>query len=114
MRYKNTQLSLKEIAHELGVSAILEGSVQKIGNNVRITVQLIDTKTDTHLWSETYDRDLSDIFSIQSEVAQNVARELKVTLTSKETTSDSECNNLPPIRLAYDFYLKGNDYWSKY
>ena len=82
MRYKKTQLSLKEIAHELGVSAILEGSVQKIGNNVRITAQLIDTRTDTHLWSGTYDKTLTDVFSVYSEVAQNIARELKVTLTS--------------------------------
>ncbi len=83
-RYKNTELSLKEIARELGVSSILEGSVQRIGNNVRITTQLIEAKTDIHLWSETYDRDITDIFSIQTEVAQNVARELKATLTSEE------------------------------
>jgi TolB-like protein len=112
MRYKNTDLSLKEIAHELGVSAILEGSVRKIGNNVRITVQLIDTKTDTHLWSETYDEDLSDVFSIQSQVAQNVARELKATLTSKENVLIQNAS-LTTSQLAYDFYLKGNDYWSR-
>jgi TolB-like protein len=112
MRYKNTDLTLKEIAHELGVSSILEGSVRKIGNNVRITAQLIDVKTDTHLWSETYDRDLSDVFSIQSEVAQNVARSLKATLTSKETDL---IQNSPPTtnQLAYDFYLKGKDYSSR-
>ena len=113
MRYKGTKLTLKEIAHELGVSSILEGSVQKIGNKVRITAQLIDTKSDTHLWSETYDRDLSDVFSIQSEVAQNVARELKSTISSvtynriKETLITSN-------QRAYDFYLKGKDYSSKY
>jgi TolB-like protein len=112
MRYKNTKLPLKEIARELGVLAILEGSVQKIGNKVRITAQLIDPKTGFHLWSETYDRDLSDIFSIQSEVAQNVAREMKITLTSEETRL---IQNAPPTtnQLAYDFYLKGNGYNSK-
>ncbi len=112
MRYKNTDLSLKQIANELGVSSILEGSVQKFGNNIRITVQLIDTKTDTHLWSETYDKDLSDVFLIQSEVAQNIARELKATLTSRET---GLIQNAPITnnQLAYDFYLKGNDYLSK-
>jgi TolB-like protein/Flp pilus assembly protein TadD len=112
MRYKNTDLSLKEIASELGVSAILEGSVRKIGNNVRITTQLIDTKTDTHLWSEIYEGDLSDVFSIQSEVAQSVARELKTTLTSEEADLIQKA---PPTtnQLAYDFYLKGNDYLSK-
>ncbi len=113
MRYKDTKLPLKEIAHELGVSAILEGSVRKIGNNVRITAQLIDVKTDTHLWSETYEGELSDVFSIQSEVAQSVARELKATLTSKEIDL---IRNAPITtnQLAYDFYLKGNDYWSKF
>ena len=86
--------------------------MQKIGNKVRITAQLIDPKTGFHLWSETYDRDLSDIFSIQSEVAQNVALKLKATLTSKETQL---IQKTPPTtsQLAYDFYLKGNDYWSK-
>ena len=113
MRFKNTELPLKEIAAELGVSAILEGSVRKVGNEVRITVQLIDAKTDTHLWSETYEGDLSDVFSIQSEVAQNVARELKTTLTSEETEL---IQNKPSTTnsMAYDFYLKGNDYWSRY
>jgi len=113
MRYKNTQLSLKEIAHELGVSTVLEGSVRKIGNKVRITVQLIDAKTEFHLWSNTYDRDISDVFSIQSEVAQNVARELKATLTSKET--DLIRNTTPTTnQVAYNFYLKGNNYYLKY
>ncbi len=113
MRYKNTKLTLKGIANELGVSALLEGSVQKIGNKVRITAQLIDPKTGFHLWSETYDRNLSDVFSIQSEVAQNVAREMKITMTSEET---GRIQNIRPTtsQLAYDFYLKGNDYWSKY
>src|ERR1035437_4307438 len=112
MRYKNTKLTLKEIAHELGVSALLEGSVQKIGNKVRITTQLIDPKTGFHLWSEKYDRDLSDIFLIQSEVAQNVARKLKATLSSKETQLIQNAP-LTTNQLAYDFYLKGNDYFSK-
>jgi TolB-like protein/Flp pilus assembly protein TadD len=112
MRYKNTKLTLKEIARELGVSALLEGSVQKIGNKVRITAQLIDPKTGFHLWSETYDRNLTDIFSIQSEVAQNVALKLKATLTSKETQLIQNAQ-LTTNQLAYDFYLKGNDYGSK-
>lgn len=113
MRYKDTDFSLKQIARELGVSSILEGSVQKSGNNVRITVQLIDAKTDSHLWSETYDKDLSDVFLIQSEVAQNIARELKATLTSKGSSLIKET---PPTtnQLAYDYYLKGNNYFSRY
>ena len=105
MSYKNTTLSLKEIAHELKVSAILEGSVRRIDNNVRITVQLIDAETDTHLWSEIYDRDISDIFSIQSEVAQAVARELKAVIKPEEKTL---IEKIPSDNLeAYDLYLLG-------
>ncbi len=111
MRYKGTRLTLKQIAHELGVSAILEGSVRKIGNNVRITVQLIDARTDTHLWSESYDGNLSDVFSFQSAVAQNVAKELKATMTSqaralieKRNTKNSE---------AYNLYLQGRFFLNK-
>ena len=112
MRYKKTQLSLKEIAHELGVSAILEGSVQKIGNNVRITAQLIDARTDTHLWSGAYDKALTDVFSVYSEVAQNIARELKVTLTPDEARLIQSAQ-LTSNQVAYDYFLKGNDYFSK-
>lgn len=103
MRYKNTTQSLKEIASELNVSAILEGSVRRAGNNVRITVQLIDARTDTHLWSEIYDRDISDIFSIQSEVAQAVAKELKAVIKPEEKSLIEKISseNLE----AYDYYL---------
>jgi adenylate cyclase len=105
MSYKNTSLSLKEIAHELNVSAILEGSVRKMGNKVRITVQLIDARTDTHLWSEIYDKDISDIFSIQSEVAQAVARKLKAVIKPEEKHL---IEKVPTDNLeAYDYYLLG-------
>ena len=110
-RYKNTELSLKEIARELGVSSILEGSVQRIGNNVRITTQLIEAKTDIHLWSETYDRDITDIFSIQTEVAQNVARELKATLTSDAKAQIEKSQTKNPE--AYNLYLQGRFFWYK-
>ena len=76
MKYKGTVKSIPEIAQELGVSVILEGSVRKSGNQVRIMVQLIDGQTDKHLWSNSFDRTLDDIFSIQSEVAQNIASTL--------------------------------------
>ena len=110
-RYKNTELSLKEIARELGVSSILEGSVQKIGNNVRITTQLIDARNDVHLWSETYDKDLSDIFLIQTEVAQNVARELKATLTSYEKAQIEKIHTKNPE--AYNLYIQGRFHLKK-
>jgi TolB-like protein len=115
MHYKNTDLSLKEIARELGVSAILEGSVRKAGNMVRITVQLIDAGTDTHLWSEVYDGDLSDlsrIFIIQSEVAQSVARELKAVISPQEIKL---IEKIPDIDIAvYDEYLKARSYWTDF
>jgi TolB-like protein len=110
-RYRDTELSIREIAKELGVSSILEGSVQKIGNKVRITAQLIEAKTDMHLWSETYDKDLSDIFSIQTEVAQNVARELKATLTSEEKEHIKRNQTENPE--AYNLYLQGRFFWNK-
>jgi TolB-like protein len=74
MIYKDSKLPLKSIAHELGVSNIVEGSVQKAGNRVRITVQLIDGNSENHLWSESYDRNLNDIFSVQTEISLNIAR----------------------------------------
>ena len=115
MRYKNSDLSLKEIAGELGVAAILEGSVRRAGNLVRITVQLIDAETDSHLWSETYDGDLSDltrIFIIQSEVAQSVARELKAVISPQEIKL---IEKIPAIDIdVYDEYLKARSYWSDF
>ena len=108
-RFKNPDLSLKEIARELGVSYILEGSVQKINNNVRITAQLIDAQTDVHVWSEIYDRNISDIFSIQSEVAQNVARELRATLTTVEKEQIEKKYTENPE--AYNLYLQGRFSW---
>jgi len=104
-RFKNSDLSLKEIASMLGASAILEGSVQKSGNKLRIIVQLIDAKTDTHLWSNKYDNVLSDIFSIYSEVAQTVARELNAVINPEEKQL---IEKIPTDNLeAYEAYLKG-------
>ena len=104
-RFGNSGLSLKEIARELGASAILEGSVQKSGNKMRITVQLIDAKTDTHLWSNKYDNVLSDIFSIYSEVAQSVARELNAVINQEEKKL---IEKRPTTNMeAWDAYQKG-------
>ncbi|MBN2863538.1 MAG: TIR domain-containing protein, partial [Bacteroidales bacterium] len=114
MRYKNSELSIKEIAGQLGVSAILEGSVRRAGNLVRITVQLIDARNDTHLWSEVYDGDLSDlskIFAMQTDVAQSVARELKAVLAPEEKQL---IEKIPTLDLeVYDIYLKGKFYLEK-
>jgi Tfp pilus assembly protein PilF len=110
-RFKDTNLSLKEIAHELGVATVMEGSVRRIGNNVRIVVQLIDARTEAHIWSDIYNRDISDIFSIQSEVAQAVARELTAFITpeAKQLIEKRPTTNMA----AYEAYQKGVFYHSR-
>jgi TolB-like protein len=108
MQYKGeTKKSIKEIATELGVANILEGSVRLNKNKVRITVQLIRAATDEHLWSEDYDRDFSDIFSIQSEVAQEVAGALKARI-SPEALRIIDTKPTSSLE-AYDLYLKANN-----
>ncbi|MFC2123810.1 adenylate/guanylate cyclase domain-containing protein [Bacteroidota bacterium] len=111
MGYKGTTKKITEIADELGVKHVLEGSVRKVGNRVRITAQLIDAVNDIHLWAETYEKDLSDVFAIQSEVAQKIASSLKITIDKdvKERIETFPTDNMT----AYDYYLKGNEfYWS--
>ncbi len=104
MQYKGTTKSTSEIARELGVANILEGSVRKAGERVRITVQLIDGGTNMHLWSETYDRKLDDVFAIQSEVAQKVASTLDAQIQPEiiERMEQMPTQNME----AYDLYLK--------
>ena len=84
MRYRQTDKKLREIAGELGVTILLEGSVRRAGEHLRITAQLIDADSDAHLWAETYDRKLTDVFAIQSEVALSVASTLETVLSSEE------------------------------
>jgi TolB-like protein/tetratricopeptide (TPR) repeat protein len=112
MQYKNTTKSVREIGKELGVETILEGSVRRFGNRVRIVGQLIDTKNDKHLWAETYDRELKDIFLIQTEVATRIAASLKTELSSK----DKEKLKWNPTRdvNAYGFYLEGREHYNRY
>jgi TolB-like protein/Tfp pilus assembly protein PilF len=109
MQYRNTEKSIPEIAAELGVAAILEGGVQRAGGTVRINMQLIDGKTDEHLWAETYDRELDavNIFSIQSEIAQAVVLELAAALTADE---QQRIEQLPTENLeAYNAVLRGDE-----
>ena len=84
LRYKNASKGIDEIGKELNVGAILEGSVRKAGEKLRITAQLIDSKTSQHLWSESYDRELKDVFAIQSDISRTVAEALKVRLLPSE------------------------------
>jgi TolB-like protein/class 3 adenylate cyclase len=104
MQYKGNRKNIKDIADELGVASILEGSVRKEGNKLRITAQLIDAQNDKHLWSETFDRDASEVFAIQSEVAQTIANVLNVKLTTDEGKRiiEKATDNLE----AYDEYLR--------
>jgi tetratricopeptide (TPR) repeat protein len=102
---------LRDIAKQLGVMNILEGSVQKANDQVRVNVQLINAMNDSHLWAEIYDRKLTDIFATESDIAKTIAETLQAKLTgsektamSKEPTANSE---------AYELYLKGRFYWSK-
>jgi TolB-like protein/Tfp pilus assembly protein PilF len=107
MEYKNTTKKLPEIARELGVAHILEGGIQRSGDQVRINVQLIDAQTDEHLWAEIFDRELTaeNLFAIQSEISQKIAEALETTLSPEET---ARINRMPTQNLdAYDAYLRG-------
>jgi TolB-like protein/Tfp pilus assembly protein PilF len=103
--------NLPQIAKQLGVLNILEGSVQKVADQVRVNVQLINALTDAHLWAETYDRKLTDIFGVESDIAKSVADALKAKLTGSEQT---EMSKRPTENSeAYELYLKGRFFWNK-
>ena len=104
-QYQSKPRNLREIATQLGVANILEGSVQKAADQVRVNVQLINAQSDSHLWAETYDRKLTDIFGVESEIAKGVAESLQAKLIAREerTLAIKPTNNLE----AYDAYLRG-------
>ncbi len=111
MRYKKTDKSLREIAGELGVATILEGGVQRAGDRVRINAQLIDAGTDEHLWAEQYNRELTDVFAIQSDVALQIAGALQAQLSPDER---GRVERRPTESLeAYNLYLQGRYFWNK-
>jgi TolB-like protein/Flp pilus assembly protein TadD len=111
MRYKNTDKHLRQIGEELGVATIVEGEVQRVGDRVRISAQLVNARSDEHVWAEQYDRQLLDVFAIQSEVAQQVAAALRATLTSaeKQRIERKPTENFD----AYTLYLKGRYFWER-
>src|SRR5207249_6991569 len=85
MHYKSgAARNLRQIGKELGVANVVEGSVQRAANRVRVNAQLVDARTDRHLWAQTYDRDLADVFAIQSEIAKTIADQLQAKLTGQE------------------------------
>jgi TolB-like protein/Flp pilus assembly protein TadD len=107
MKYKETQLSIREIGEDLGVAAILEGSVRRVGDRIRIAGQLIDVATDEHIWAETYDRDMKDVFAIQSDVAQRISEALKAQLQPNEKRLIEK--KATESMDAYAYYLRGRD-----
>ena len=111
MRFRGTAKSVREIGKELTCGSVLEGSVRKAGNKLRVTAQLIDTTTEKHLWVQNYDRQLEDVFAIQTEVAQNVSDALETQLLDEEK---QQIERKPTGDIsAYTFYLKGRYYWNE-
>ena len=111
-RYQSKPRNLAEIAKQLGVANILEGSVQKAADQVRVNVQLINAQTDSHLWAETYDRKLTDIFGVESEIAKGIAESLQAKLTGREEQALAvKPTNNPE---AYDAYLRGLAFEARY
>ena len=128
-QYKAAPAGAKQIAADLGVAYLLEGSVRRSGTRVRIVAQLIDARSDQHVWAESYDRELEDIFAIQAEVADRIASALQVTLSGESTVvprvadligtatdreSHAEIEDVPTSDLeAYDLYLRGRYLWNR-
>jgi len=106
--FKGKDVSIPTVARELGVSAVLEGSVRRAGEHVRITAQLIDADSDSHLWSETYSREMKDVFAIQDDIAHSIVNALQVKLTPQERRSIQFVATSDPE--AYDYYLRGRSY----
>jgi len=111
MQYKGSRKDVRQISRELGVDYVLEGSVRRDGERVRITAQLIQVKDQTHLWAKEYDRGLKDILGLESEVAGEVAREIRLRLTPAETARLAATHPVDPE--AYEMYLKGRYFWNK-
>lgn len=105
MKYKNTNLTIPEIGRELNAGAILEGSIRRAGEKVRITGQLINANNDEHIWAESFDRNIDDIFAVQSEIAKRIANELEAKLAPKEEIllTTKPTNNIE----AYAYCFKG-------
>ncbi len=111
MVYKNTQARIKDIAHDLNVATILEGSIRREGDKTRIVVQLIDASDDEHLWAETYDRDLTHFLDVQSDVAQKIVGTLKVKLTAREKERLTRVRTIDPK--VYNLLLQGRYFFRR-
>jgi len=111
MRYRNTEKTIREIADELGVATVLEGSARRAGDRVRIVAQLVDAATDENMWTETYDRELDDIFAIQTELATQIAEALKARITQGERARIEKAATRD--MRAYTLYLQGRFHWNR-
>jgi TolB-like protein/Tfp pilus assembly protein PilF len=109
--FKSSPDNLPQIAKQLGVMNILEGSVQKANDQVRVNVQLINAMTDAHLWADTFDRKLTDIFAVESEISKTIAESLQAKLSGAEKSSMAKAPTTNPE--AYELYLKGRFFWNK-
>src|SRR3989475_8860445 len=111
MQYKNTDKRTDQIGSELGVAYVLEGSLRRAGDRVRISAQLIQVRDQTHLWAESYERDLRDILALQSDVAQAIARQIELKLTPQQQARLARGRPIDPR--AYELYSKGRYFWNK-
>ncbi len=107
--YRKTSKRLPQIARELKVDAVVEGTVLRSGDRVRVTAQLIRAATDSHLWADTYERDTADLFALQTEIAENIARQIGATVRPASSNAVSQATNPD----AYDAYLRGRYFWNK-
>jgi adenylate cyclase len=118
MGYKGSTKKVEEIGKELGVGTVMEGSVRKAGNKLRITVQLIDVQSQGHLWAQSYDKELDDVFAIQSEIAESVAEALQSKLLPGNLATDQAPRTIPKTQQAtnlqsYELYLRGRYFWNR-
>jgi len=111
MQYKGVHKPLREIALELDVDTIVEGTVLRVGRRVRITAQLIDAHNEAHLWADSYERDLRDVLNLQSEIARSIAEEIRVKLTPQDRTHLAQVRPVHPE--AYEAYLQGRYHWNR-
>ncbi len=109
MHYKNSPKGVQEIGRELKVGSVLEGSIRKAGNKIRITAQLIDADSEEHLWADSYDRELNDIFAVQSEIASSVAGALQLKLLTQPGPAPGRTEDME----AYTLYLRGRFLWNR-
>jgi TolB-like protein/DNA-binding winged helix-turn-helix (wHTH) protein/Flp pilus assembly protein TadD len=111
MQYKSLRKPLSDIARDLSVDAVVEGSVFRSGNRVRVTAQLVDAHADRHLWAEEYDRDLREVLSLQSELARGIAEQVRANISSEEQLLMAPVGTVEPA--AYESYLRGRSFWNQ-